>query len=1035
MNLKKKITLVFILASFSSFGQNSEIKKAEKLLDSARTMLKLSKPKEALVLNKEALYRYIKESPNNIKIAEVYAMLGNIHISLRNLDSIKYYTDKGFEVLQGRQEADNEIKGLLNYNIGTLRAIKGDYKGSYQYLEKALEYQNKSSETELNHFNKAKTYANLSNVTMLLRDFENAIKYNGIAVEIFMDIYGEDHPNVAGLYLNRGNIYYHQNSFSEAEIFYKKSLRIHTKHLGETHPVLAHAYGNLGNIYRENEEYDKSLDYFDKAILIYSNSFGPMHPKLADFYNSIGLSYKELKKYTQASSNFKKALSIWETHLGSNHQYIGYVYGNIGNTDFELGNYDSALESLKKAEDVFQNQLDEKHLDVTKIHTNIARIYIKKGNYSKAISILNKALTKVESTGEIVLIDIYLRLAEAYIMKKDIVKSKQFLEKANHQLTIKNNRNFNSYNFYGISDVNDFFETKIKVFKKIKEQSGNNKYLDSLNIVYNDFIKYQDRVQNIFSRKSSKNFRISSSYNLYEGRIKHLLDSNTESGELKAFEISEKVNGRLLLENFYKLDAKKLLDLPDSILVTENQLESKLFGIEKRIYEENTTINEDTLFKLKNSIFDLKKEQDEFHLRTKKNYPEYYDLIYKKKSFGVDYIQSNLEDDQCLLKYFVGEDNIFLFFLSKNEYVVKEIKKDFPLNDWITKFKKSITSNLNNSISDSGENERSTKYRDLAFNLYNKLIFPVADKLTKRVIIIPDGSLSLIPFGALLTEITSEEIKVNEFPYLLKKHQISYNYSSMLNDYLKTSHIDKKEGLLAFAPSFENGEPKSGFGELKYNIREVEAISNVFNGDVYKSGDATKSNFINYAKDYKIVHLSTHAKANDSFGDYSYIIFNENQDDLNDANKLYASELYNLRLNNEMVVLSACETGVGELKQGEGIISLARAFTYAGTKSTVTSLWNVNDSQTEKLMILFYKNLRTGMRKDEALNKAKLSYIENENLVNPYYWAGFIPSGNMDPITLTDNNSLYYVLLLFMTIVVVFIFFYKNKIKKSHDRF
>ena len=133
-------------------------------------------------------------------------------------------------------------------------------------------------------------------------------------------------------------------------------------------------------------------------------------------------------------------------------------------------------------------------------------------------------------------------------------------------------------------------------------------------------------------------------------------------------------------------------------------------------------------------------------------------------------------------------------------------------------------------------------------------------------------------------------------------------------------------------------------------------------------------------------------------GDYSFLAFYELKDSIENE-WLYNRELYDLELNADMVVLSACETGIGELQQGEGIISLARGFSYAGAKSIITSLWTVDDEEAPILMNSFYQYLDDGLSKDAALRQAKLDYIQNSPKPHPYFWASFIPIGDMQPIS------------------------------------
>ena len=219
-------------------------------------------------------------------------------------------------------------------------------------------------------------------------------------------------------------------------------------------------------------------------------------------------------------------------------------------------------------------------------------------------------------------------------------------------------------------------------------------------------------------------------------------------------------------------------------------------------------------------------------------------------------------------------------------------------------------------------------------------------------------------------------------------------------------------------------ERRNGFENLFFNIPEAESIHNLIPGRLFKGSSATEENFLNNTSDYKIIHLATHAKSNDKLGDYSFIALSKVNDSILDKNRLYVGELYNLNLNADMVVLSACETGLGELQKGEGIISLARAFTYAGAKSTINSLWSVNDASTKTLMEYFYQNIKNGKSKDEALRDAKLTYLENENYDPPYFWASFIAMGNMEPIALSSEFNYWWLLLL--PVVFGIIYFVKR---------
>ena len=189
---------------------------------------------------------------------------------------------------------------------------------------------------------------------------------------------------------------------------------------------------------------------------------------------------------------------------------------------------------------------------------------------------------------------------------------------------------------------------------------------------------------------------------------------------------------------------------------------------------------------------------------------------------------------------------------------------------------------------------------------------------------------------------------------------------------------------------------------LRHNVEEARSVSTLFDGDLLMAKSATKSRFLELASEYQILHLATHAKANEKHGTYSFIAFTS-QDSLDSY--LYANELYGLNLNAQMVVLSACETGIGELRKGEGVYGLTNSCFYSGAQSVVTSLWNVNDRATSTLFNSFYTSLKDGQRKDVAMQKAKTEYLDKTKYPDPFFWAAFVPMGNMAPISTDDSGT------------------------------
>jgi CHAT domain-containing protein len=223
---------------------------------------------------------------------------------------------------------------------------------------------------------------------------------------------------------------------------------------------------------------------------------------------------------------------------------------------------------------------------------------------------------------------------------------------------------------------------------------------------------------------------------------------------------------------------------------------------------------------------------------------------------------------------------------------------------------------------------------------------------------------------------------------------------------LNAKKSGKNNRVLAFAPSFADAAAANTdrqFGKLWYNGDEVAHIGDFFETETVVGDNATLAHLKANIGGFNLFHFATHASANDEYPDYSYLAFTESKDST-ESDILYIKDLYNTSLNADMVTLSACQTGIGKLQKGQGMLSLSKGFYYAGAKSLVNTLWKINDKSTVKLMEFFYEGLSEGKSKTVALRDAKLKYLETTDddlLKHPYYWAAFVVSGDVSPISET----------------------------------
>ncbi|MEL6720608.1 MAG: CHAT domain-containing protein, partial [Bacteroidota bacterium] len=346
---------------------------------------------------------------------------------------------------------------------------------------------------------------------------------------------------------------------------------------------------------------------------------------------------------------------------------------------------------------------------------------------------------------------------------------------------------------------------------------------------------------------------------------------------------------------------------------------------------------------------------------------------------------------------------IYLFALTKNEIKIHKIPKTEGFEGQLQAFRNSLSSPQTTSKS-------FAKYGKQAFSIYDIYLKNALHQLpenTKKLLFIPDGAFNYIPFQALIQHpiaASAEQARFDTLSYLTKNYTISYAYSSTLLLSMGKQKQKSKLKFGGFAPVFSGSKVVASrntqLNELPHSRTEVKRINNLFNGEAYFKQSASLQNFKNQAEAFDILHLSTHAALDDQNPSQNRIHLYDDY--------ITVNEIYNLPLQADLTVLSACETGVGAFKRGEGLLSLARAFMYAGCSSLVTSLWQVNDQKTADLMIEFYQQLANGKAKNEALQSAQINYLNNISSVqaaHPFYWAAFVQTGNSEALVLAKNST------------------------------
>ncbi|MBL6446454.1 CHAT domain-containing protein [Fulvivirga sp. 29W222] len=462
----------------------------------------------------------------------------------------------------------------------------------------------------------------------------------------------------------------------------------------------------------------------------------------------------------------------------------------------------------------------------------------------------------------------------------------------------------------------------------------------------------------------------------------------------EAYLTSEITKASTIHQSQYYYSSVKYLGISEDLITEEAILKKELSFLQsKKIELVKNNANQTEIHKVQNKLFNKHKSYDSLISHLEQNYPEYYNLKYNFDVLSIEEVQQKLKSNEALIEYFNGNDQTYVFTITKDTATFQAM----PL------VKYDRIEKLRNTLTNSALKNPSQAYMDYskaAYQLFKEILAtPLKNIDTTKINtlrIIPDGLLGLIPFETLLTQPVHKQAEdYRSLPYLFKKFNISYGYSATsmfkFNEHKKSVSSAQ---VLAFAPSELTPSVKTAdLAPLKSNLQEVFHLNNYFDHHNLTGEEATETAFKEKIKDYPIAHLAMHAIIDDEDPMYSKLLFAPSKDTLEDG-MLHTFELYNMRLNTQMVVLSACNTGSGKLQKGEGVIA------YAGSPSVVMSHWAVDDKSTAELMKHFYKHLSNGHPKDVALRNAKLDFLKNAPPIyhHPYYWNNFVVMGDPAPV-------------------------------------
>jgi len=785
-------------------------------------------------------------------------------------------------------------------------------------------------------------------------------------------------------------------------IIYEKQGKTHLRYIANIH-------NNIGLTHLKLYEYEEALNWLFSSL---EAKIRMKSTELSSTYNNIGETYRQMGNYSEASDYFLKAVEHTIELKGEQNIDLARYYLNYGMYVIDVfQDYEKGMNLYRKALDLSLHFFGTKHPTTSRAYFNIERCLYKQNELDSALVYIQKSIVSlVDGFDE-----------EDYRKNPRIegnLSSVQLLISMKEKAILAQER----YTSMGeLSDLQLSFSTLELANALIEEiRSGFQTEESRMILAQNEYTTYREII-----RLSLLLFQLTGEPHYKE----------------KAFEYSEKSKSANLLAAIRNIEAKKLGGIPDDLIEEELGLKNDLNSYKEMVHEERgrEKPSEGKLRIWEGYIFSLQKRIDSLINFFEENYPGYYSLKYNTTVAKHEDIAAFLKPDEAILEYTVSDSLLISFLHSRKHFVVHQVFIDslFHLN---TRFIREILTNRNFS---EGVKMDYTQFIHASHGLYNKLISPFEELIEGyNLIIVPDETLAYIPFEILVSHLVdSQEPDYQGLPYLIKNHAISYSNSATLLVNRDTRKKVSDLRLLAFAPNYQGDSGSSMNPAFRRQYRdnlypipgvseEVAFIHDLIGGDVFLDDQATESNFKRNSPNYDILHLAMHTVIDDINPMYSKLVFAGSSQDEEDG-LLNTFEIYGLTLNARMAVLSSCNTGAGKMQKGEGVMSLARGFIYAGCPSIIMTLWEVEDNSGVAIMKEFYTFLKKGYSKDEALRKAKLNFLEKANMEtsHPYFWSGYVNIGDSSPVFKYTVKTITGLLLLLLLALLAGVVVYKKRLR------
>lgn len=796
-------------------------------------------------------------------------------------------------------------------------------------------------------------------------------------------------------FLFMGSSFYFSNTIDSARFYFEKASAVAQAYTGTTLPELERLYNSLGAIYYESANYQQAKNYFDKALLITDTTVAGNKESFAGIKSNIANCMLRLNRFDTALAIYKNLsrFNLPEVTMEIIKQNMAHAY-------FETGVYDSALA-------IYQSLPLQNVLHKIKALNDIGRIYMNRGLWQQAEAVFDAAIVENKKIAATVK---NKEEALAYLYRGQLAAKQGLTDEAITWCNEALQEVHFSFRWKAATDLPDTVSntvSPITLFKILQIKAGllyqkyevgaQPAYLVAAVSAYKKAIETAGFIKLNFDNDEAKFFFNKEQRNIYSdaaAAVYELSHKENTAGSDFIF-ITENYKGNVLYQNLLDANLKNNAQVPDSIKQREKELKQLLAFYTSRI---NNNAAEKNALELQTRLLELQVELSRLQKEYEKD-PSFNLFKYRQTKSKMDLtaLQDALDKKTAVINFFTTDSFFYIHTVNEASSLLFRIANTEHFSLQLQHFLQSVY--------DHTEGIRYEGTTAAAF-IYQELFKPAEKVLGDCVhwIVIPDGVLHRLPVDALTIGMAGDKGR-----YVVQEKMVSYHYSLSLlfQDYGSRPAMITGSKALVFTP-YDIKDNRISEGSLPY-LPYAGSETGSIEKELYREQKATKQKFMAVSNQYSVIHLATHASAGSDSSDNWIQFYPSDTQAIN--NRLYLHEIYNLDLHRtQLVVLSACETADGYTTAGEGLLSLSRAFLYAGADGIVGTLWKTEDKIAAYLMAHMHGYLQKGIDPGTALQKAKQDLLGDRTIEvrykTPNYWANFIYAGR---INVKKNESGWYV--------------------------